>query len=301
NRSARRIEPRRETTVHRWALAAIEAKTVAIRGIVERDRGLAQFLECLREFGDSGLIQQIFLIMHDAGRDAVWDTDRFAFVGRGLLAAGQKVVPVPVRFLRHDLRRDFLMIIEMIDQEARHANRPLHDIDTAGPGIQFGFQARVPRINRQQSEIDLDAGFLLERRSDFFHQRPVPGAIVSDIHQLIRFVLRQSGHSQNRGGRSRQQITPFHPLTAPDDRPATKWRWARKEKTMTGRMTSTPDAVMPPQSTPVSPPENAAISTGRVRVALLVSTAENRKSFHASCRHKMLAATSPGRINGRTT
>jgi len=46
---------------------------------------------------------------------------------------------------------------------------------------------------------------------------------------------------------------------------------------------------MPPQSTPVSPPEYAAISTGSVRVALLVSTAENRKSFHANCSDRMLA------------
>ena len=58
---------------------------------------------------------------------------------------------------------------------------------------------------------------------------------------------------------------------------------------------------MPPQSVPVSPPEKPAISTGSVRVALLVSTAENRKSFHASCRQRMLAATSPGRISGSTT
>ena len=45
----------------------------------------------------------------------------------------------------------------------------------------------------------------------------------------------------------------------------------------------------------------AAISTGSVRVALLVSTAENRKSFHASCSDRMLAATRPGRISGSTT
>ena len=42
---------------------------------------------------------------------------------------------------------------------------------------------------------------------------------------------------------------------------------------ITGRITSTAEAVIPPQSTPVSPPEKAAINTGRVRVALLVSTA----------------------------
>src|SRR5690242_12182162 len=74
----------------------------------------------------------------------------------------------------------------------------------------------------------------------------------------------------------------FQPLTAPDDRPATRCRCAAKEKISTGRITSTPEAVMLPQPVPVSPPEKAAISTGSVRVALLVSTAANRKSFHAS-------------------
>src|SRR5579871_2367102 len=86
----------------------------------------------------------------------------------------------------------------------------------------------------------------------------------------------------------------LQPLTAPDDSPATRCRCAANEKISTGRITSTPEAVMPPQSVPVSPPENAAINTGNVRVALLVSTAENRKSFHASCRHRIDAATSPG-------
>ena len=73
-----------------------------------------------------------------------------------------------------------------------------------------------------------------------------------------------------------------------------------KEKTITGRITKMPDAVSPPQSTPESPALNAAIITGNVCVALLVSTAGNRKSVHAKCRHKMLAATRPGRANGRT-
>src|ERR1700681_541413 len=91
-----------------------------------------------------------------------------------------------------------------------------------------------------------------------------------------------------------------HPLIAPDDNPATRWRWAMNEKMITGSVTSIPDAVSPPQSMPESPALNAAIITGSVCVALLVSTAENRKSFHASCRHKMLAATSPGRASGST-
>src|SRR6516225_11433414 len=66
---------------------------------------------------------------------------------------------------------------------------------------------------------------------------------------------------------------------APDESPATRCFCAMKEKMITGRITKMPDAVSPPQSTPESPALNAAIITGNVCVALLVSTAGNRKSF----------------------
>src|SRR6202011_849343 len=146
----------------------------------------------------------------------------------------------------------------------------------------------------------------------------LPAALVlADINELLGLVLgpcptwRSREYAACRRG-SEQHVASVdsghcrsslllglpQPLTAPEESPATRCFWAMKEKMITGRMTSIPDAVSPPQSMPESPALNAAIITGNVCVALLVSTAANRKSFHASCRHRMLAATSPGRAIG---
>src|SRR5262249_14770744 len=157
-------------------------------------------------------------------------------------------------------RGEFLMVVEMRTEPARHRDRPLHDIDPAGSGIEFGLQPCPPRIDRKQRVVDFDARFLLEGGRHLFHEDVVPRPVVAAIDKLFRLVRREGRHRQG-GGRSRQQFSAFHPLTAhpftaPWDRPATRWRWARKEKMITGRITSTPEAVMPPQSTPVSPPEN---------------------------------------------
>src|SRR6185437_12067 len=247
--------------------------------------------------------------------DAVGDACQLAVVTCRLFRAGQKVVPVEIGMLLVDLFEQFLVILHVRLDPPCHADRELHDVDAAASGAEFGTQPRAPGIDRQQGEVDLDAGGFLEGRRHLLHHAPVPGAVVADIDQLFRFALcldlwcRQHAAGNDRCLQKPPPVQSGHvfphpvpqPLTAPDDSPATRCRCAANEKMTTGSMTSTPEAVMTPQSTPVSPPENAAIRTGSVLVALFVSTAANRKSFHASCTHRILAATRPGRMSGSTT
>ena len=68
------------------------------------------------------------------------------------------------------------------------------------PELSSVFKPRAPGIDRQQGEVDFDAGLLLEFRRHFLHQGPVPGTIVADINQLFRLALRQRGHRQHRRG-----------------------------------------------------------------------------------------------------
>ena len=139
--------------------------------------------------------------MHDTGGDAVGNADQLAVVGCGPLGAPQEITPVEVGMPLGDLRRD----------PAGHADRPLHHINAAAAGAEFGAQPGAPGIDGQEGEIDLDAGLLFEFRCDLLHHGPMPRAVVADIDQLFRLALRLDLRCRQHaagGNRGLQQAPP---------------------------------------------------------------------------------------------
>ena len=139
-----------------------------------------------------------------------------------LLGAGEIVVPVERGISHLHLIQQRRVIFHERRDPASHADRPLHDVDTAAAGAKLSAQPCTPGIGRQQSEVDLDPGRFLECRRDLLNHRIVPGAIIADVDQLLRltlchkdlwrgeYPLQQPKPAIDRGGSVRACVSPLH-------------------------------------------------------------------------------------------
>ena len=213
---------------------------------------------------------------------------KLPIVGPRHLAAGEEVVPGEARIARHDLGHHLVVVQQMRRHPTSHLNRQYREVDAGRSRTELGLQPRPPGIHRQQGELDLDAGLLLEggrhlldqgtlpRRAGSRRQRraspacSAPGPFASRPPASRQPSLATNAVSSNQPWRSlpffvvqppgaqaadccgvardaSQRTTiphhtllscsslanaignsasgaAHHPLTAPDDNPATRWR-----------------------------------------------------------------------------
>src|SRR5260370_28312349 len=82
----------------------------------------------------------------------------------------------------------------------RHLNRQEREVDARRFRTELGLQPRPPGIHRQQGELDLDAGLLLEGRRNLLDQGALPRSLVlADEDKLFRLALGPS--RSGRGGK----------------------------------------------------------------------------------------------------
>ena len=191
----------REATQHRRTLPPPDAQAVAVRRLRGRQRRGQEVLPIARGRGKTGLGQQRLLVIQDAGGHAVRNAQQLALVAGQVPHRRQEVVPVEVGMAVRVRGQQPGVIRHMRRQPPREGRGPLDDVDVRRARIQLRLQPRAQRVDGQQGEIDLDAGFLLEGRRDLLHQAPVPGAIVADKDQFVGLAL----GSRDGGGGERAQ------------------------------------------------------------------------------------------------
>ena len=159
---------------------------------------------------DADLFQQRLLVVQHAHRHAIGNAGQTPVPDRHLAKRRNEIVPAEIGVLACRTREQLLVIVQMRVEPADLLRRPLDDVNAAGAGIQLGLQLCIQRVDRQEREIDLDAGRLLERRRHFLDQAPVPRPVVADEHQFFWSVLRQGKAWQHDGrGGCLQQVSAF--------------------------------------------------------------------------------------------